>query len=304
MPLFLFVVGVAMPFSLSRRLERGDGRAAVYGKALRRVAILWVLGMIAQGNLLAFRLEGLRLYSNTLQAIAAGYFIATVALVELRSVRGQAALASALLVAYWLLMSYMPAPGHVAGDYTPEGNLALLIDEAVLGRFRDGTHYTWILSSLGFGATVLMGVLAGHMLRSALPGPRKVMALVVAGLGCLLAGWAWGQTMPIIKHVWTSSMALWAGGWSLLLLALFYGVIDVQGYRSWAFPLVVVGVNSIAMYVMAQLLKGYTARTLKTHFGPHLFDGTYGPLIESASVLLVFWLICLWMYRNKIFVKI
>ena len=149
--------------------------------------------------------------------------------------RGQAVLAGALLVVYWALMRFVPVPGHGAGVFTPDGNLAMWIDKALLGRFRDGTPYTWILSSLGFSATTLMGVLSGHLLRAPLSGRRKVVLLTASGLGCLLGGWLWSFAFPIIKHIWTSSMVLWSGGWCLLLLALFYGVIDVLGYRRWAF---------------------------------------------------------------------
>jgi predicted acyltransferase len=303
MPLFLFIVGVAMPFSLSVRLEQGGGRRAVYLRALRRVAVLWVLGMIAQGNLLQFRLSSLKLYSNTLQAIAAGYLIATVALVELRSVRAQAIFTGSLLVLYWLLMSFVPYPGHRAGAYTPDDNLAIWIDRTVLGHFQDGTHYTWILSSLGFGATVMMGVLAGQLLRSPAPGPRKVIVLIVAGLGCLAAGWAWSFVMPVIKHIWTSSMALVAGGWSLLLLALFYGLIDVLAFRRWAFPFIVIGANAIVAY-MAQAL--FDVR----HIGQRWFGGlcahfgSAGDFILACATFGLLWVALWYLYRHRTFVRV
>ena len=245
MPLFLFIVGAAMPFSLCRRLEAGESRRVIYFKALRRVALLWILGMICQGNLLHYRFADFKFYSNTLQAIAAGYLIATVALVELRRIRWQVALFAALLVGYGLVMIFIPPPGGVAGDFSPEGNLANWIDHAVMGSHHDGKPYAWILPSLGFGATVLLGVLASHVLRSPLSNSRKIRILVGAGLAGLVLGWALSFILPNIKHLWTSSMVLWAGGWSLLLLALFYGVIDVLGYKRWAFPFQVIGANAI-----------------------------------------------------------
>lgn len=306
MPLFLFIVGTAMPFSLGRRLEAGDGRAAIYARALRRALLLWVLGMISQGNLLQFRLDTLELYSNTLQAIAAGYLIATVALVELRRVRWQVAAAAALLLVYWLAMALVAPPGGTAGDYGKGTNLAEWIDRAVLGGFRNERpdyHYTWILSSLGFGATTLLGVFAGHLLRAPLVPARKLQALVGAGLALLLLGWLWSFAMPCIKHLWTGSMVLWAGGWSALVLAAFYALIDVLGWRRWCFPLVVIGANAIVAYMAQPLFDVH-------HLGVHLFGGfsrLFGAGAEFVLALLTcsaLWCLLWLLYRHRIFLRV
>jgi predicted acyltransferase len=302
MPLFLFIVGVAMPFSVGKRLERGDGRRRIYGKLLYRVVVLWILGMVAQGHLLAFDPNNLQFYSNTLQSIAAGYLISGIALVEL-SVRRQATLAGSLLIVYWALMRFVPVPGHGAGVLTPDGNLAMWIDKALLGRFQDGTTYTWILSSLGFGATVLMGVLAGHLLRSSVAGTRKAFLLTVSGLACLVLGWVWGLDFPIIKHIWTSSMVLWSGGLCLLLLALFYYVIDVLGYRRWAFFFTVIGMNAIVAYIAPDIIN--FAQISTTIFGglaKHL--GDCGNFLLAAGALGILWLCLYYLYRNRTFVRI
>lgn len=302
MPLFLFIVGVAMPFSIGKRLARGDSRSSIYKKMLYRVMVLWILGMVAQGHLLAFDLNNLQFYSNTLQSIAAGYLIATIALVEL-PVRWQAALAGALLVVYWALMVLVPVPGHGAGVLTPDGNLAMYIDKALLGHFQDGTPYTWILSSLGFGATVLMGVLSGHLLRSKLPEKRKALVLAGSGIACLMGGWLWSFAFPIIKHIWTSSMVLWSGGWCLLLLALFYWVIDVLGYRRWAFFFIVIGMNAIVAYMAPDIIPFSTiSKTLFAGLASHL--GMFGPVLVAFGTLGVLWLILYYLYRNRTFVRI
>ena len=302
MPLFLFVVGVAMPFSIGKRLERGDTRGMIYRKVIYRVVVLWVLGTIAQGNLLAFDLSKLHIYSNTLQSIAAGYLISSIALVELR-VRWQAALAGALLVVFWALMAFVPVPGYGAGVFTPDGNLAMWIDEALLGRFRDGSNYTWIFSSLGFGATVLMGVLAGHLLRARLPGRRKALLLAAAGLGCLLGGWLWSFAFPIIKHIWTSSMVLWSGGWCLLLLALFYWIIDVLGYRRWAFFFTVIGMNAIVAYMAPDIIPfPHISNTLFAGLAKHL--GMFGNFLVAFGAVGVLWVGLYYMYRKQTFVRI
>jgi len=302
MPLFLFIVGVAMPFSVGKRIERGDGRCKIYGKLIYRVVVLWILGMVAQGHLLAFDINNLQFYSNTLQAIAAGYLISGIALVEL-PVRAQAALAGSLMAVYWALMRFVPVPGHGAGVLTPDGNLAMWIDKALLGRFQDGTTYTWILSSLGFGATVLMGVLAGHLLRSPLPATRKALSLAISGAGCLLAGWLWGFECPIIKHIWTSSMVLWSGGLCLLLLALFYWVIDVKGYRRWAFFFNVIGMNAIVAYIAPDLISfSQISNTLFGGLARHL--GAYGNFLLASGALGILWLVLYYLYRNRTFVRI
>jgi len=306
MPLFLFIVGAAMPFSLGRRIEAGDGRGAIYGKALRRVVLLWVLGMISQGNLLQFRLDRLELYSNTLQAIAAGYLIATVVMVEVRAVRWQAVIAAGLLLFYWAAMALIAPPGGTAGDYGQSTNLAEWIDRTVLGSFRNQSpnyHYTWILSSLGFGATTLLGVFSGRLLQSALIPRQKFVALLGSGLALLLLGWLWSFLLPCIKHLWTSSMVLWAGGWSMLVLAAFYGVIDVLGWRRWCFPLVVIGANAIVAYMAQPLFDVH-------HLGEHLFGGfshLFGRGAEFVLALMTcsaLWLGLWLLYRNRIFLRV
>ncbi len=303
MPLFLFIVGAAMPFSVQRRIDAGDGRAAIYLRALRRAAILWLLGMVSQGHLLQWQWSKLHFYCNTLQSIAAGYLIATVAMVELRRPLRLALAAGGLLVLYWLLMSFVPLPGGGSDHYDRDGNLALWIDKAVMGSHQDQTHYTWILSSLGFGATTLIGVLAGTLLRSPLPPLARLRILVLAGLGCLAAGWVWSFAMPIIKHLWTSSMVLWAGGWSLLLLALFYGLIDIVGWKRWCWAFVVIGANAIFAY-MAQPL--FDLRHLGEHLFKHLTDqfGEGGEAALAAATYLLLWLVLWGLYRARIFIRI
>jgi predicted acyltransferase len=302
MPLFLFIVGVAMPFSFSKRMALGETRGKIYRKVFFRVLVLWILGMVVQGHLLQFDSNNLQFYSNTLQAIAAGYVISSIALVEL-PVRGQAIITGLLLIIYWLLLAFVPVPGRGAGILTPDGNLAMWVDKILLGHFQDGTPYTWILSSLGFGATVLMGVLAGHLLRSSLSGPRKAQYLAVSGLSCLLVGWLWSFLLPIIKHIWTSSMVLWSGGWCLLLLALFYWLIDVKGYRRWAFFLVVIGMNAIVAYMIAEVVPLLPlSKIFFAGLAKHL--GVFGEVLLTFGALGILWIFLYYLYRNRDFVRV
>lgn len=258
--------------------------------------------MAAQGNLLDFDLSRLHIYCNTLQAIAAGYLIGSIVMLNL-PVAGQMVTAAGLLAVFALLMTFVPVPGHGAGILTPKVNLAMYIDETILGRFRDGTPYTWILSSLTFAATVLLGVFGGHILRSGKSPILKFLGLTGAGIACLATGWAWSYEFPIIKHVWTSSMVLWAGGWSYLLLALFYLVIDVLGFKKWAFPFTVIGMNAIAIYMGWHVFR-FNAIANDLVGGLAKEMGQYGDFLRVFTAFLIAWLILLYMYRKRTFIRV
>jgi predicted acyltransferase len=188
---------------------------------------------------------------------------------------------------------------------TPDGNLAIYIDRVILGRFIDGTNppYTWILSSMTFPCTVMLGVMAGHLLRSDEVGIRKVLWLLAAGGGCIVAGLLWNLFFPIIKHIWTSSFVLFSGGLCFMLLALFYLVIDVLGFRKWAFGFVVIGTNAIAVYMAVHIIN---FRNIGGVFvrGLEKYAGNWYPFIYALAGFAVVWLILWWMYRKKTFIKI
>lgn len=301
MPLFLFLSGVSIPFAFSRRLGETHDYKKIYRRMARRIALLWLLGMIAQGNLLNDP-ANLHVFSNTLQSIAVGYLIASVAFLHL-SLRGQITLCAALLTAYWALMMFVPGPDFPAGWLEPHQNLALWLDEAVMGRFRDGTAYAWILPGLGFGASVLLGCFAGQVMRVKTWTPaRRIAVLCALGAGCLLAAFLWAFHFPIIKHLWTSSMVLWAAGWSFLLLALFYTVIDVWGFKKLAFPLVVIGANAIVAYMLPHIVEfeGIVRWVLRQPDTP----SAAMEFIICALAFAMLWLPLWFMYRKKIFVKV
>ena len=302
MPLFLFVVGAAMPFSFAKRLGQGQSKARLYWHIILRVVVLWVLGMIAQGRLLEYDLAKLRLYSNTLQAIAAGYLIASILLLNLK-VHWQAVATVALLLLYWALLAFVPVPGHGAGQLTEQGNLAIYLDKLILGPYQDGTTYTWILSGMTFATTVMMGAFAGQLLRSDLGKIRKTLFLLASGIACIYLGSWWGRIFPIIKHLWTSSMVLYAGGWSLLLLGVFYLVIDVLRLRFLAFPFVVIGMNAIAIYMITRL---YDFRDLGDIVvrGLAQWTGDWQDFVRAIAGITVIWLILLHMYSKKTFIKV
>jgi len=302
MPLFLFMVGTAMPFSFAKRLGQGQSKTRLCLHIMLRVIILWILGMIAQGRLLEYDASKLRLYSNTLQAIAAGYLIASVLLLNLR-VHGQAIATVALLLLYWALLMLVPVPGPGAGQLTAEGNLAIYLDKLILGPYQDGTSYTWILSGMTFATTVMMGALAGQLLQSNLGKARKTLFLLASGVACIYLGSWWGRIFPIIKHLWTSSMVLYAGGWSLVLLGVFYLIIDVLRLRFLALPFVVIGMNAIAVYMITRVFDFRHLGDILVR-GLAQWTGDWQDFVRAIAGIAVIWLILLHMYRKKIFIKI
>ncbi len=303
MPLFLFIVGAAMPFSFNKRLARGDSKKTLYLHIIKRVIILWILGMMAQGGLLKYDFSKLRLYCNTLHSIAAGYLISSLIMLNLKLV-WQIITTVVLMLLFWILLAFVPVPGHGAGILKPDANFAIYVEELVMGRFfSSGSGYTWVLSSITFTATVMLGVLAGHLLRSEKTKPAKFIWLFALGIGCLLLGMLWNIWFPIIKHLWTSSMVLFAAGWSYLLLALFYLIIDVWGFKKWAFGFVVIGMNAIAVYMSIQL---FNFRHIGNIFVGGLSErlGDWNNLVQAIAAFAVIWLILYWMYRKKTFIKI
>ena len=309
MPLFLFVVGVVMPFAFNKRLELGHSKFRLYRHIIVRFVILFVLGMIAQGHLLEYDLSQLRIFSNTLQAIAVGYLISAIIILNLK-LKWQLITTGALLLLFWALMMLVPVPEHGAGALTPEGNLAIYIDRIILGSFIDGTDppYTWILSGMTFTCTVMLGVFAGHLLRSEKPGIQKVFLLMVMGVGSLVLGWIWNDRLwifsfPIIKHLWTSSFVLYSAGWCFLLLALFYFIIDVCRLKRWAFGFKVIGMNAIAVYMATRV---FNFRNIGDVFvgGLEKWCGPWNGFIQAVAGFAVVWLILFWMYRKKTFIKI
>ena len=302
MPLFLFIAGVAIAFSFSKRLRSGQSKKQLYSHIIVRVVILWILGMIAQGNLLKFDLSQLHLYCNTLQSIAAGYLIASIFILNLTLLL-QIAATAGLLILFWALMTFVPVPGYGAGVLTPHGNLAVYIDKIILGRFRDPVPYTWILSSLTFGATVMQGVFAGYLLRSQKSGAKKTLFLLAIGIACIAAGLVWNISSPVIKHLWTSSFVLYSGGFCYILLGCFYLIIDVWKLRRWTFGFVVIGTNAIAVYMACSVFNFKLAGNV---FVGGLAErlGNWNTFVQEVAAFAIVWLILLWMYSKKTFIKI
>jgi predicted acyltransferase len=302
MPLFLFIVGVVMPISFNKRLARGETRKKLYNHIIKRVIILYVLGLISSGHLLTFDMSEIHLLTDTLHAIAFGYLISSIMILELR-LKWQIIITASLLLVYWVIMALIPIPGYGAGMYEPGTNLALYIDNAVLGHFQEGQGWTYIITNLTFVCSVMLGVFAGKILQSNRSQMKKVGLLALIGISCIIAGKIWAIWFPIIHHLWTSSMVLFSSGLSFLLLSLFYLVIDVWGYNKWAFPFVVIGMNAIAVYVATHLFDFSKIGNVFVG-GLAKWAGPWNNFVQALAALIVIWLILYWMYRNKTFIKI
>lgn len=313
MPLFMFMAGASMPFAFAKYIRSGN-KAQIYKRILKRVALLWIFGMMVQGNLLALNPQKIYFYSNTLQAIAMGYLISAVILLHFKR-KGQIIITSSLLLVYWALLTFVRVDGFGGGNFTPDLNLAEYIDRMVLGRFRDGVtitgseldfgryRYTWIISSLNFGVTVMTGVFAGQIMKGSLSKIKKIQWLVIVGVAMIIAGQLWGLQMPVIKKIWTSSMTLHSSGICFLLMALFYYLIDYKNYGKYFNWLKVYGMNSILAYMLYEILN-FSSITQSVFYGTEQFLGDYySTLIKLANVSIIF--VILWLfYRKKIFLKV
>ena len=292
MPLFMFMAGVSMPFAL-RKENKG---AAMWRRILKRVILLFLLGMVVQGGLLTFNWNHFTFYTNTLQAIGFGYGIAAILLLTL-SMRMQVLTTLALLIIYAI-------PMMLVGDYTQEGNFANLVDATVLGRFRGDPSYTWVWSTFTFAATTMLGAHSGQIIRYQHLSKTQI-TLILTGIGflLLLVGYAWGEVLPINKRLWTSSMTLVTGGYCYLLLALFYYVIDVLEYRCGLEWLKWYGMNAIAAYMIGECIN-FRSVVHSVSYGLQPYLGDYYNLFLTFGNCLILLLILRWMYRNKIFWKV
>ena len=300
-PLFMFIVGAAIPFSIANRRAAGFSDLRLLLHALRRAVILFVLGMAAQGNLFEWDLARLWPCYSVLHGIAAGYLIAVAIYLRCRT-RAQIILIGGFLLIYWALLMLVPVPGVGAGVLSPTGNMATWVDQLVLGRFHHGTN-TWFVSYLGFASSVMLGVLAGEVLRLGRTEKQKILTLVAAGIGCVGAGLLMSLALPIIKLLWTSSFVLVSGGISFLAIALFYWIVDVRRWRSWAFPFRVIGMNPIVAYLATTLYGfGHISNIFIGSLVPRA--GEWGALLSHSAAFAALWLFLYWMYRTRSFVKI
>jgi predicted acyltransferase len=304
-PLFLFITGAVMPFSLLRKAEKGESRKRIVLHVLKRSALLVLLGLLA-GGLLKFDFPNMR-WTGVLQRIGVCYLLVSLLVLNTRK-RTQGIVFAAVLLLYWAVLALVPVPGHGAGVMTPEGSLHSYVDQKVLpGRisaeFYGPGDSLGVLSTPAAACSLLLGVFAGYWLKSGRNGRRKTLGLVAAGLASLAVGGLWSPAFPIIKHIWTSTYVLWAGGWCFLLLALFYWIIDVRGRSKWAFFFAVIGVNAILVY-FGQEVVDFDRVSAFFLGGAARAAAAFGPLLLAAGALAAKWLVLWFLDRRRIYFKV
>ncbi len=336
-PLFLFIIGVMIPFSMNKIKAAGEGTGAMLWRITRRVILILALGLI-YNNFLSFNFPDIR-YAGVLQRLGICYGLAALAYLFLK-VRGVAILTVVLLVGYYFLLLLVPAPGIPAGDITKQNSLAGYVDRVVLKEALGGKLYygfgdnEGVLSTIPAVATALIGVLAGCWLLRPSSNLQKFLGLVWSGLILLAIGGVWSGfftdmnnlhdrlgLFPVNKILWTSTYVLWAGGWSLLLLALFFGIIDCLGWRAWSWPFVFIGANAITIYLLDHFLNfdplakrffGGVARVTSDWIHPLLQDdptqralhGLLSAAILLTGALFLKWLLTWFLYKRKIFIRV
>lgn len=329
-PFFLFIVGVAMTFSFSKRLARGDDRKTLYLQVIRRTVILFVLGMIIK-IFVWQALGGAYAPMGVLQRIALCYFFASLIFMN-SGVKGQLAWAVGLLALHYVLLKLVPFPGGEAGSLEKFKNIADWFDTQILGKhlyaFNEqlgiGHDAEGLLGTISATATTLSGILCGHWLRDMKKGDfEKVAGMGVAGTILLSLGFLWRYDIPLNKNLWTPSYVVYTTGWALLSLGVFYWIIDIKEWKKWSKPFLYYGVNPITAYFGASIMaytsvwirwKDAAGETvyLKYFLYDHLFKSWVphiaGHTVSSACwglFYVVFWGIIMWiLYKKKIFIKV
>ena len=319
-PFFLFIVGVSITLAFARRVEEGTVKRDLYLKVIKRTAIIFGLGLFLNG-FPYFQLGTIRI-AGVLQRIAICYLVASLIFLTTK-IRTQFLIAIALLIIYCLVMTRFAAPGYATGDLTKEGSIASFVDRVLLGAhiWRQGKVYDpeGLLSTIPAVATTLFGILTGHWLRSERPRFEKVVGMFVAGALCVALGWAWNPFFPINKALWTSSYVLFTAGLALQFLGLCYWLIDIKGYRRWAWPFEVFGVNALALFVGSALMvklmglikfdRGDGTQISSQGWIFRKFFLSWASSINAslayAIAFILLWLFFMWLlYRKRIFIKV
>ncbi len=303
-PLFMFIAGVAIPYALLGKLEKGVTKGALYQKVVKRALILVVLGVVYNGGL-GFNFSGLRV-ASVLGQIGLAYLIAALIAINARSFKVIGLSVVGILMSYAALQLFVPVPGFGPGDLSPEGSINGYIDRLFLPGKLYGTTFDpeGILCIFSASAITLMGTLAGLILRSnRYSRYKKAGVIALLGAGSIIAALILQNWYPIIKSVWTSTFNLLAGGISFLLLALFYMVVDVWKWQKWSFFFRIIGLNSITIYLAVRFInfKFTSDRLLGGVAG--LF-GNYEPLMLIAGMIALEWLFLYFLYKRNIFLRV
>jgi len=305
-PLFLFLAGVATPYSVGKQMERGHSKKDLLFRVIKRGLILVLLGIVYNNGLEIQPISDIR-FGSVLGRIGLAYMFANIIYLFTKQ-RGQTIWFFALLLGYWLLLAFGSAPGFPSGDMTMQGNIVSYLDTLVMpGRLYLGIHDPeGLVSTIPAISTALLGIYTGNLLRNTRPEKMRktLLKLVLTGVILLVAAQIWNRVFPINKNLWTSSFVLQCGGISMLLMSLFYYIIDILGYKKWAFFFKVIGMNSILIYMSGRFINwSYTTNALFQWLG-QLAGELYGPLVLVFCYLAVKWAFLYFLYQKKVFLKV
>lgn len=328
-PFFLFIVGVAVTISLSKRKERGDNISKLMLQVFRRSVMLFLLGML----LATFPFFNLQTWQfldfshvripGVLQRIAVVYFFASLIFLKC-NIKWQAIWGIIFVVLYWILMMFVPVPGVGYANLEPATNLGAYIDNILLNGHLWGATKVWdpegILSTMPSITTAICGIMLGHWLKTKNEPVVKTVWIFVFGNIAMVLGWLWELNFPINKSIWTSSYVLFTAGLALQFFGMCYWLVDIKGYKKWTKPFVVYGMNAIAVYVLSGMLARLLnqiklnvgsmgeAVSLKGIIYDHLFTPFFSPVNASLAFALtyvLFWLGIMWIfYKKGIFLKV
>jgi len=304
-PLFLFMAGVSTPFSVGRELEKGKNRQQLTIRVIKRAAILILLGLVVNNGLKIMPISEIR-FASVLGRIGIAYMFANIIYLYSKE-RMQMVWFAFFIIGYWLLLKFTSAPGFPHGDLTMQGNFASYMDRMILpGRLYLGIHDPeGLFSTIPAISTGLLGILTGQLLKkTGIRQIRKVTIMAVTGVIFLIIAQIWNLDFPINKNLWSSSFVMQVGGISLLLMALFYYIIDVLGYKKWAFFFKVIGMNSILIYVSGHFIKWqYTANGFFGWIG-QLVGDPYNIVVMAVCFIMVKWLFLYYLYQKKTFLRV
>jgi predicted acyltransferase len=295
-PSFMLMTGMSLPFSYAKR-SLTQSHSEIFMRVLRRCAVLFLLGSLRES--ISFQHPYLVELSSALQPIAIAYFAAF--LLVRKSWRVQAVAGAAILVFYALLLAFVPAPGVPAGSYDRNANLVLWVDQVTLGRVLP-EHWGTVISTIPTIATTILGMLLGELLMSSRAIAAKMKIIALVGISAIVLGWALNPVIPIVMKLWTASYGLASAGFACLMFLFFYWIVDVLGYRRWAFPFIVIGMNAVFIYMSESIIPwSRTVAIFTTPLAGTL--GSFAALFHALLVLAVEWLVLYWMYRRKIFLS-
>jgi predicted acyltransferase len=294
-PAFTFIVGAAMPLAMRRRLQEGQSQAQVTRHVLWRAVLLIVLSNILMNwnssNPPRFQLI------NVLSQIGLGYVVCY--FIMRLQFAWQVVAAAAMVLLHQALFVAFPGP---QGPFDPTGNIGAVIDRQLLGYNYSGYYTT--LNFVGNGVTILFGVWTGMLFLFVGTHAKRLRILGVAAAAAFAAGLALSAWIPMVKRLWTASFLFFSTGWVLLALLVLYWVVEMKGWKRWAFPAIVVGTNCIFIYSFSQVLGGWLSRGLGNFTGHFWFLGSWGEIPHNLLVLSAMWYLCYWLYQRRIFFKI